>query len=70
MAIVRKLFKSGNSTVVALPDAYLHRYGLRAGDHMRWDIGVKDNLRLQPVEWRGNTWRKRRRKPGQNSTSD
>ncbi len=64
MAIIRKLFKSGNSTVVAMPDAYLERFGLRAGDHVRWDLGIKDNLRIEPVEWRGNTWRKRRRHTG------
>ena len=64
MAIIRKLFKSGNSTVVAMPDAYLERFSLRPGDHVRWDIGIKGNLRIEPVVWRGNTWRKRRRLPG------
>jgi len=68
MPIVRKLFKSGNSVVVAMPEAYLYRFGLKPGDHIRWDVGIKDNLRLNPVEWRGDHWRKRRRVPPSAST--
>jgi antitoxin component of MazEF toxin-antitoxin module len=60
MPVIRKLFRSGNSTVLAIPDHVLNRLALQPGDHIDIRVGIKDNIHLVPVSWRGGTWRKRR----------
>lgn len=60
MPTIRKVFKSGNSLVCALPDRAIRLYKLTEGSYISWRIDLKGDLRITPVEFRGDSWRKKR----------
>jgi antitoxin component of MazEF toxin-antitoxin module len=47
---IRKLFKSGHSTAIAFPRAYMEMMGLRRGDHVYISAVSPEELRIRKAK--------------------
>jgi len=52
---VRRVWKQGNSVVVAIPSRYVEELGIRPGDSVGFDMTKDGGLRVRPV--RVESWK-------------
>ena len=52
MTNVRKLYKAGNSTVVAIPNTMLWQLKSKVGDAVKFRVDVQGDVRITAVKWK------------------